>query len=259
MSTFLFDKIVFGPVKSRRLGVSLGINLLPVNSKICNYDCIYCECGWTEKLHRGKPVLPTRTEVNLALKERLLEMSAKSEYPDVITFAGNGEPTMHPDFAGIIDDTIEIRNNFCPAAGIAVLSNATLIYKPAVSLALSKVDQNILKLDTVIENSFRLINKAAKNISIEKIIDNLVNFKTKVILQTLFLKGEFGGEKFDNTSEDELSGLINAYKKIRPEKVMIYTFERDTAASGLQKIPAEKLKIIAKRIQSEGFAVEVSA
>jgi wyosine [tRNA(Phe)-imidazoG37] synthetase (radical SAM superfamily) len=259
MTTFLFDKIVFGPVKSRRLGISLGINLLPNDSKICNYNCIYCECGWTGKVKSRKAILPSRKEVKEALVARLEEMAVKAALPDMITFAGNGEPTMHPDFEGIIDDTIQLRKEFCPAAGIAVLSNATLIHKPTVSRALHKVDQNILKLDTVNEKSFMLINNAARGISLKKIMENLRKFQGRVIIQTLFLRGEYAGEKVDNTKEEELTGLIAAYKQIRPEKIMIYTFERDTAATGLQKITVSELQKIAKRLKNEGFIVEVSA
>jgi wyosine [tRNA(Phe)-imidazoG37] synthetase (radical SAM superfamily) len=259
MATFLFDKIIFGPVKSRRLGISLGINLLPTDTKICNFDCIYCECGWTDKLKSKTSVLPSRNQVKEALSGKLLEMKENAESPDVITFAGNGEPTMHPEFEGIIDDTIKLRNKLCPAAGIAVLSNSTLIHKPSVSRALQKVDQNILKLDTVNENTFRLINKAARGIELKKIIEVLQAFKGKMIIQTLFLKGDFGGEKFDNSSEEELNGLIIAFNQIQPEKIMIYTFERDTPAKGIYKIPLSGLQKIAKRLEKEGFLVEVSA
>jgi wyosine [tRNA(Phe)-imidazoG37] synthetase (radical SAM superfamily) len=186
-------------------------------------------------------------------------MSAKNEYPDVITFAGNGEPTMHPEFEAIINDTIQVRNEHCPVAGIAVLSNATLIFKDSVSRALEKVDQNILKLDTVYENTYKVMNKPARGISLKKIIDGLLTFHGSIIIQTLFLKGDAGGEKIDNTSESELSGLIESYKMIKPEKIMIYTFERDTPASGLQKISVSELQRIAKRLEKEGFVVEVSA
>ncbi len=256
MSTFLFDKIVFGPVKSRRLGVSLGINLLPTTGKICNFDCIYCECGWNEK--GLKPDLPSRADVRKALEEKLKEMAVEGKNPDVITFAGNGEPTMHPDFEGIIDDTILLRNKYCPGAGIAVLSNATLIHKENVARALQKADQNILKLDTINEKSFRCINNPSEAIKLEKIINNLISFKGNIIIQTLFFAGEFGGVKIDNTSDEELKGLIGAYKRINPEKIMIYTFERDTAAQGLRKISRPGLQKIAKILEREGFMVEVS-
>lgn len=257
MATFLFDKIVFGPVKSRRLGVSLGMNLLPVDKKICNFDCIYCECGWNEKSNKSKPALPSRSEVFNSLEAKLKSMAGDGILPDVITFAGNGEPTMHPDFEGIVDDTICLREKYCTGARIAVLSNATLIFKPAIARALVKVDQNILKLDTVSEKTFMQINKAAKGISIENLIQNLISFEKKVIIQTLFLKS--GDGLIDNTSEIELSGLIDAYKRIQPEKIMIYTFERDTASSDLVKISLPKLKSIAGMLEKEGFLVEVSA
>ncbi len=186
-------------------------------------------------------------------------MSAKNEFPDVITFAGNGEPTMHPEFESIINDTIQLRDELCPAAGIAVLSNATLIHKASVSRALEKVDQNILKLDTVDEKSYALINKSARGIKLNTIIEGLIGFQGRKIIQTLFLKAVVEGEKIDNTSESELSGLIGAYRMIKPEKIMIYTFERDTAASGLHKISVSQLQEIAKRLEKEGFVVEVSA
>jgi len=259
MATFLFDKIVFGPVRSRRLGVSLGINLLPADSKICNYDCIYCECGWTDHDKSKNSRLPSRSDVRNELTFRLNEMALNQELPDVITFAGNGEPTMHSEFEGIIDDTIKLRNELCPAAGIAVLSNSTLLHKPGVVRALQKIDQNILKLDTVNENTFRQINKAARGVKLEKIIKDLEAFQGRVIIQTLFLKAEIKGYFIDNTAEEELTGLISAYLKIKPEKIMIYTFERDTPAHGLQKIPASELKKIASRLEKEGFTVEISA
>jgi wyosine [tRNA(Phe)-imidazoG37] synthetase (radical SAM superfamily) len=259
MSTFLFDKIVFGPVKSRRLGISLGINLLPTDSKLCNFDCIYCECGWNTKEKGKKDVLPSRIEVQNSLEQKLREMLSNDELPDVITFAGNGEPTMHPDFEGIIDDTVSLRDLLCPGCRIAVLSNATLIHKHAVARALNKVNQNILKLDTVNEKSFRLINKASPGISLSKIIENLQKFDGDIIIQTLFFKADFGGEKIDNSTEEELLGLVSVYKLIKPVKIMIYTFERDTAAQGLQKIPSADLQRIAKRLENEGFKVDFSA
>jgi wyosine [tRNA(Phe)-imidazoG37] synthetase (radical SAM superfamily) len=258
MATFLFDRIIFGPVKSRRLGVSLGINLLPAELKICNYDCIYCECGWTDIPTGRKPALPSRNEVKEALGSRLKEMIADDLKPDVITFAGNGEPTMHPDFEGIIDDTLELRNELCPDAGIAVLSNATLIHKPGIARALARVDQNILKLDTTFPGTFNLINKAAKGVTLERIIRNLEEFRGSMIIQTLFLKGEYNGIPVDNTTEEELAGLIGAYSRIRPEKIMIYTFERDTPADKLEKVSAQKLSEIRKGLESAGFLVEVS-
>ncbi|MDP3432619.1 MAG: radical SAM protein, partial [Bacteroidota bacterium] len=163
MSTFLFDQIIFGPVKSRRLGVSLGVNLLPTDSKVCSFDCIYCECGWTPRKREKKAVLPTRALVKQKMEEKLLDMIRNNEFPDVITFAGNGEPTLHPEFEGIIDDTIELRNLLTPKARIAVLSNATMLHKSSVVRALLKVEDNIQKLDSAFEETIRRIDCPASN------------------------------------------------------------------------------------------------
>ena len=188
MPTFLFDKIIFGPVKSRRLGVSLGINLLPTNIKVCSFDCIYCECGRNPKKFEEKAVLPSRMEVQQKLKEKLTEMVAENLLPDVITFAGNGEPTLHSEFAGIIDDTIKLRNQLSPNARIAVLSNATMIHKKQVFQALLKVEDNIQKLDSAFEETIKLIDCPNKNFSLSKTVDQLVAFQGKVIVQTLFIR-----------------------------------------------------------------------
>ena len=146
MSTILYDQIVFGPIHSRRLGISLGMNLLPTDGKICSFDCLYCECGFN-KDRKTNHRMPTREEVREALKERLTRMQAEGIAPDVITFAGNGEPTLHPDFESIIADTIATRDSFFPKAKIAVLSNATQLHKESVVRALSRVEDNILKFD----------------------------------------------------------------------------------------------------------------
>ena len=171
MPTFLFDKIIFGPVISRRLGVSLGINLLPTNVKVCSFDCIYCECGRNPKKNKEKAVLPTRMEVRQKLKEKLEEMVSKKMLPDVITFAGNGEPTLHPEFAGIIDDTYELRDQFSPNARIAVLSNATMIHRKVVFQALLKVEDNIQKLDSAFEETVQLLDCPNKNFSLTKTVE----------------------------------------------------------------------------------------
>ncbi len=194
MSTFLFDQIIFGPVKSRRLGVSLGVNLLPTDSKVCSFDCIYCECGWTPKKRERKAVLPSRVEVRQKMVEKLTEMVANNELPDVITFAGNGEPTLHPEFEGIIEDTIELRDQLTPKARIAVLSNATMLHKPAVVRALLKVDDNIQKLDSAFEETIRRIDCPASNFKLTQVVEGLKAFDGNVIVQTLFLKGKFKGE-----------------------------------------------------------------
>ena len=258
MSTFLFDQIIFGPIKSRRLGVSLGINLLPTDSKVCSFDCIYCECGWTPRKRAQKAVLPTREIVRQKMEEKLTEMAESNELPDVITFAGNGEPTLHPEFEGIIDDTIELRNRLTPKARIAVLSNATMLHKPAVVRALLKVEDNIQKLDSGFEETIRKIDCPASNFNLKKVVENLKSFNGKVIIQTLFLRGNFKGETIDNTTEAELTEWLSLVAKIKPSQVMIYTVDRDTPATGLEKVKLNELEMIALRARAIGFEVQVS-
>jgi wyosine [tRNA(Phe)-imidazoG37] synthetase (radical SAM superfamily) len=198
MATIIFPSPIFGPIKSRRLGISLGINLLPDDGKVCTFDCLYCECGFNAT-HRTKKQLPTRKEVAEALEAKLQCMVENNEYPDVLTFAGNGEPTIHPFFADIIDDTIALRNKYCPNAKISVLSNATQITKDKVFDALKKVDNNILKLDSAIASSFRLINQPTSNgVLPEGVIADLKRFNGKCIVQTMFLRGEHNGKHIDN-------------------------------------------------------------
>jgi len=257
--TFLFDKIIFGPVKSRRLGVSLGINLLPTNVKVCSFDCIYCECGRNPKKYEEKAVLPSRIEVQRKLKEKLTEMASENLLPDVITFAGNGEPTLHPEFAGIIDDTLELRDQLSPGARIAVLSNATMIHKNVVFQALLKVEDNIQKLDSAFEETIKLLDCPIKNFSLQKTVEQLTEFQGKVIIQTLFLRGTYQGQKVDNTTEKEILAWIELLKKIKPSQVMIYTIARDTPIDTLEKVSAKDLNSIAIQVENAGFKVQVSA
>jgi wyosine [tRNA(Phe)-imidazoG37] synthetase (radical SAM superfamily) len=259
MATFLFDEIIFGPVKSRRLGVSLGINLLPVSRKVCNFNCIYCECGLTNDTKALKGKLPSRAEVYEALSVKLSEMKEKGEKPDVITYAGNGEPTLHPEFSGIIDDSIELRNKYFPKAEIAVLSNATTLKNKSIKDALLKIDKNILKLDSAIGLTVKLHNNPAVTPDTVQLIEDLASFHGKVIIQTLFLRGEFGGKKIDNTTPDEISAWIEALKKIGPSEVMIYTISRDTPEGGkLIKVPEKELREIAALVEKAGFRTQVS-
>jgi wyosine [tRNA(Phe)-imidazoG37] synthetase (radical SAM superfamily) len=259
MGTFLFDKIIFGPVKSRRLGVSLGINLLPGRKKVCNFNCIYCECGWSQSVEAEGGYLPSRSEVYEALASRLQEMKVKNQRPDVITFAGNGEPTLHPDFHGIIDDTIKLRNKFFPGARIAVLSNSSTITKPAVKDALLKVDMNILKLDSAFDLTVHTHNQPRVNVRVNELIENLKKFNGKLIIQTLFLKGSYNGKTIDNTTPEEVGAWLEALKKIRPSEVMIYTFSRETPeGSLLNKVPVEELRRIALKVEMLGITTQVS-
>ncbi len=258
MSTILFNDIVFGPVHSRRLGVSLGMNLLPLDGKLCSFNCIYCECGLNEE-RRTQSKLPTRAEVKAALEAKLLAMQAEGLAPDVITFAGNGEPTMHPAFGGIIDDTIELRNRLCPRAKIAVLSNSTMLQKEDVFDALNKIEDNILKLDSVLDSRIQQLNVPnSPQFTFDKLIEQLIRFDGNLIIQTMFITGEYQGQSVDNTTEEELTGWLDALRRIHPRQVMIYTIERETPVSGLQKVSKEKLDAIADLARTAGFEVSVS-
>lgn len=258
MATFLFDKIIFGPVKSRRLGISLGINLLPVNVKVCTFDCIYCECGRTPKKYEEKAKLPSRAEVREKLEKKLKQMGAENQLPDVITFAGNGEPTLHPEFAGVIDDTIELRNQLSPDARIAVLSNATMLHKPDVFNALLKVEDNIQKLDSAFESTVRLMDCPHDNFNLDKTVEQLIRFGNKAIIQTMFLRGSFKGQKIDNTTNEEVTAWLELLKKVKPSQVMIYTIARDTPVETLKKASAQTLNSIAKKVEEAGFEVQIS-
>ncbi len=259
MATFLFDEIIFGPVRSRRLGVSLGINLLPVNRKICNFNCVYCECGWSGELKSRHDKIPSRKEVFAALDGKLAGMKKKGPGPDVITYAGNGEPTLHPEFPEIIEDSIALRNKYFPGAEIAVLSNSTNISDQRIREALLKVDKNILKLDSALDSTIQIHNRPLLKININDIIGNLVSFNGKLIIQTMFFRGSFDGIYMDNTTPKEIEAWLKALKKIKPSEVMIYTFSRDTPrGTELEKIPLKKLKEISYLVEELGIKTRVS-
>jgi wyosine [tRNA(Phe)-imidazoG37] synthetase (radical SAM superfamily) len=260
MATFLFDRIIFGPVKSRRLGSSLGINLLPSTSKLCNFDCIYCECGWSGDAKAAPGKLPDRREVREALEKKLAGMKEHCLPPDVITFAGNGEPTLHPDFPGIIDDTIGLRNKYFPSARIAVLSNSTTIARPGIREALLKVDQNILKLDSAFDLTVRIHNQPRVSLKVNELIENLRMFQGQLIIQTMFVRGTRDGVVIDNTVPAEIDAWLRALEMIKPSEVMIYTISRDTPdGSHLRKVPAAELREIAEMVRRLGIETQVSA
>lgn len=258
MGTFLFDKIIFGPIQSRRLGVSLGVNLLPINKKICTFDCIYCECGFNAENSSLKTIMPSRYEVKTELENTLIEMKEKGMAPNVITFAGNGEPTIHKDFEVIIDDTINLRNKYFPKARIAVLSNATLIHKETIVASLKKIDDNILKLDSGLIETIQKLDQPVANFSIEKLVNNLLKFQGNLIIQTMFVQGVFNDQIIDNTTNEDIESWIALLKKISPQKVMIYTIDRETPAKGLSKVPIEKLNNIAYKVEKLGIKTLVS-
>lgn len=259
MSTFLFSEIIFGPVKSRRLGVSLGINLLPVNRKVCNFNCVYCECGWSRGLKNSSDKIPSRAEVFEALAEKLAAMKKKGQSPDVITFAGNGEPTLHPDFPGVIEDCISLRNVYFPEAEIAVLSNSTAISDRLVKEALLKVDKNILKLDSAFDSTIQINNRPLLKINAGELIENLASFNGKLIIQTMFFRGKYEGKNMDNTTPREIGAWLKALEKIKPREVMIYTISRDTPnGTELEKIPLRELKEISYLVEELGIKTRVS-
>lgn len=255
--TVIYPSPIFGPVHSRRLGVSLGINLLPADGKVCTFDCIYCECGFNAG-HRPKQPLPTREEVHSALEARLRDMQQNGPIPDVLTFAGNGEPTAHSRFPEIIEDTLALRDKYFPNAKVSVLSNSTFIHRPAVFEALNKIDNNILKLDTVDEEYIRVLDRPTGHYSIREIIEGMKAFKGNCIIQTMFLKGSYKGQDMDNTSDKFVLPWLEAVKEIAPRQVMIYTIDRETPDHDLQKATREELDRIAERIRETGIPVSVS-
>ena len=257
--TVIYPSPVFGPVKSRRLGVSLGINLMPGDGKVCSFDCIYCECGLNAE-RRTRSRVPAREEVREALERKLREMSEGGTLPDVLTFAGNGEPTGHPQFAGIIGDTIELRDRYCPSARVSVLSNATNLHREDVVAALRRVDNNIQKLDTVSAEFIRLVDRPVRaDYDVRRVVEQLRGFEGHVTVQTMFLCGEDAeGRTVDNTGEEYVGEWLEALRHIGPEKVMVYTIDRETPVVSLRKAPRERLDGIAARVRAAGMEVSVS-
>lgn len=258
MGTFLFENPVFGPIKSRRLGVSLGVNLLPDDGKVCSFNCLYCECGLNEERKSKSAKLPSLEQVVEALDKRLYTMHGNGDELDVITFAGNGEPTIHPDFLPIIEQTLVLRDRYYPEVKVSVLANSVHLDRPAVAKALKMVDNTILKLDSALNETFQIINQPNRKVKVTDIIQYLINFEGSKIIQTLFCKGEHKGLSFDNTSENELDALVEAYKSIAPDRIMIYSLSRDTPVHTIYKVEKEELEQIALRLRAEGFNVEVA-
>jgi len=259
MQTVLFHSTIYGPIRSRRLGMSLGINLMPNDGKICSFDCLYCEAGFNAQ-GPGKEGIPSRESVKKQLRHKLTEMKAAGQTLDVITFSGNGEPTLHPEFKKVVEDVLRLRTEFFPEAKVSVLSNSTMAGKPAVAEALLKVDNNILKLDSAIAHTFIAINRpASPNCIPEGVIADLMRFKGQCVVQTIMLRGEYEGKHFDNTTDEELDALLQAYKRIEPREVMLYSIDRKTPAENLEKVSAEELERIARRFRDAGIQVQVNA
>ena len=274
MSTVIYPSPIFGPVHSRRLGISLGINLLPADGKVCSFDCIYCECGFNRD-HRPTLPLPTPEQVSQKLEEKLQEMTASGQLPDVLTFAGNGEPTCHPQFAEIIDDTIRLRDKYCPKAKVSVLSNSTMIHRQSVHDALMRVDNNILKLDTVDPIYINKVDRPNTAYDVQQIIERMKAFNGHIIIQTMFMRGTISSMfnvqrssqrhtlsertfNVDNTGEEFVAPWLDAIREIRPQQVMVYTIDRETPTKGLEKASREQLDAIRDRVIALGFPCSAS-
>jgi len=250
MSGFLFDDIVFGPVNSRRFGVSLGINLLPETMKYCSFNCIYCECGLTDSRQESRVKLYTASEITATMESKFKERYQAGLKPDNITFAGNGEPTMHPDFARIIEHTLRLRNQYFPEAKITVLSNATRLHIISVAEALRKTDNIVLKLDAGSDQMFNRINRPASPVKLNDIVERIASFGKEAIVQTLFVRGYVGGQSVDNTTEEELNQWMQHLLRIQPSSVMLYTISRETPESNLETVPKAEMEAIAQKLRS---------
>ncbi len=257
MSTIIYPSPIFGPVHSRRLGVSLGINLLPADGKTCTFDCVYCECGFNAD-HRPQQKLPTREQVAAALESKLLDMQHNGPTPDVLTFAGNGEPTCHPHFPEIISDTLQLRDKYFPQAKVSVLSNATFTHRQAVHDALMLVDNNIQKLDTVNADYINKVDRPTGAYDVNKIVEHLKAFNGRVVIQTMFLKGMSNGVDVNNTGDEYVQPWLEAVKYIQPREVMIYTIDRETPDHDLQKATHEELDAIRDQVIAAGIPCTAS-
>ena len=244
------EETVFGPIFSRRLGSSLGINLLPRQGKVCNFDCIYCECGWN-KDGLGDRTLPTAADVRMALGAKLEECAAAGTRIDSITFSGDGEPTLNPDFPEIVDITLELRDRYCPSAKVSVLSNATMAYKEPVFRALSRVDNPILKLDAPTDAQVALVNRPVGHYSVEEVVRSLERFQGNFVLQTMFLKApEF-------RSGDWASEWMSIVRRLHPREVMVYTIDRETPMKGLEKYTVEEMRALVQPLIDEGYTIQI--
>ena len=246
------EELVFGPIKSRRLGSSLGINLLPTQGKLCNFDCIYCECGWN-KDGTGDRKLPTARDLEKALREKLSLCRAEGTRIDSITFSGDGEPTLNPDFAKIIDITIALRDEFFPEAKVSVLSNATKVGRPSVFEALRKVDNPILKIDAPTAELAAKINQPSCEYDVEAIVKDLEKFEGDFVLQTMFLQSP----EFDSSSPEVLEGWMEIVRRLHPREIMVYTIDRETPMKELKKFTVEQMEALLKPLLEEGFKIQI--
>lgn len=248
------EETVFGPIFSRRLGTSLGINLLPQKGKICNFDCIYCECGWN-KDGRNDTVLPTAAKVHADLQKMLEKLRQQGTSVDSITFSGDGEPTLNPEFPAIIDDTLALRNQLAPTAKVSVLSNATRVHIPDVFKALSKVDNPIMKIDAPTNELVARINHPAPGYDVARVVESLKQFKGNFVLQTCMLRSK--EYCFDSSSPEVLEGWMQIVRELKPRQVMVYTIDRPTPAQGLERFTPEEMKCLVQPLIDEGFNLQI--
>ena len=250
----LREPTVFGPIKSRRLGYSLGINLLPQNGKLCDLDCIYCECGWNAD-GRDDKVLPAASQVRSALEEKLAQCMLDGTRMDSITFAGDGEPTLHPDFPAIVDDVLILRDIYYPSAKVSVLSNATRLSDGKVFEALKKVDNPIMKLDAPTDELVRRVNKPNAGYSVAEVVGNLARFEGNFILQTMFLKSR----DFDSSSPEVIEGWMDIVRFLKPRQIMAYSIDRPTPQKGLVKFSESQIRNLVRPLLDEGFNIQIKA
>ena len=248
-----FDDIVFGPIKSRRLGNSLGMNILPSKGKTCNFDCVYCECGWNKDGAVSGRRFPTGKEVEEALESYFSRLCAEGTPVDSITMSGNGEPTLNPDCPYIVDATIRLRGKYFPDAKVSVLSNATTLSRPGVFEALQKVDNPILKIDAASDGLIGRINQPCGKYSLSQVVENLKRFDGNFILQTMFLRSP----DFDTTAQENIDSWIDIVLQLRPREVMVYTIDRETPDSRLGKCTVEQMKMLTKPLADAGIPIQI--
>ena len=246
------EETVFGPIFSRRLGSSLGINLLPEKGKICNFDCIYCECGWNRD-GRNDTVLPTVEKVRTDLERMLVKLAKEGTPVDSITFSGDGEPTLNPEFPRIIDDTLSLRDRYYPQAKVSVLSNATRVHLPEVFAALRKVDNPIMKIDAPTNALAERINHPAPGYDVQRVVEALKTFGGDFVLQTCMLRGN----GFDSASPEVIGPMLDIVLELRPREWMVYTIDRPTPMQGLQKFSPAEMQALVRPAVEAGIAVQV--
>ena len=245
------EETVFGPIFSRRLGSSLGINLLPQHGKVCNFDCIYCECGWNKDGLQDRTI-PRAADVRKALTAKLEECASAGTRIDSITFSGDGEPTLNPDFPEIVDITLELRDKYCPEAKVSVLSNATMAFKDDVFQALSRVDNPIMKLDAPTDEEVALVNRPVGHYSVEEVVRSLERFQGNFVLQTMFLKAP------DFRSGNWVAGWMSLVRRLKPREVMVYTIDRETPMKGLEKYTVEEMRALVQPLIDEGYKIQIT-